>query len=81
MKIVKISATEATQILHLLRTIHMSVGAARDAAPPEQRDEIALFSMELMGQLHQTINQLEASIYEAQEEPPDPNDPFSPSLN
>lgn len=83
MKIVKLSETEATEILHLLRTVHMTVGEARDAVPPEQRDGIALFSMPLMGALHQTINELEGSIYEATEEPGGefPFDPFGLSAN
>ena len=67
MRIVKLSEPEATQLLHLLRTVHMTVGEARDAVPPEKRDEIALFSMSMMGQLHQAVNQLEGSIYEAEE--------------
>ena len=75
-RIVRLSEPEATQLLHLLRTIHMAVGSARDAVPPDKRDEIALFSLAMMGQLHQAVNGLEGSIYEAQEEPHAPSDPF-----
>lgn len=79
MKIVKLSVPEATELLHLLRSIHMTVGEAREAVPPEKRDDLELFSMPMMGALSQAVSSLEGSIYEANEE--DGFDPFNPSIN
>lgn len=74
MKPVKISFEEAQGLLNLLRNVQMNLGAAVDAVGENARAELYLCSMEFAGELHQTINQLEGSIFESQmPEPPDPN--------